>query len=535
LPGKWIYNLRGIEPVLYRYPELIGADPHHTCCLVEGEKDADRLASMGQVATTNPMGAGKWHDRYAEAFRGRIVAILPDNDQVGREHAATIARSLQGIAAGTRVVELPDLPEKGDVSDWLDAGHGVDELAALVEQTSEWSGPAQTDDQGPTARQLDIELARRPRTDTGVAERLVRRFGDRLRYVHPWRKPLIWDGTRWKADDTAEVRRLAKRTARLILAEAATLENPDEAKDHARFALVSESRARIDAVLTQAYSEEGVPILPDELDQDPWLLNVRNGTIDLRTGRLRSHRRSDYLTKLCPVHFDRHAECPVWESMLAKVLGSNAALIGFLQRIVGYSLTGVVHEQVLPIFHGKGSNGKSTVLNVLLSMLGTDYAMKAQPDLLMARRGEQHPTALADLFGKRLVVANETGEGHRLNESLVKELTGSDKIRARRMREDYWEFSPTHKIILSTNHRPEVRGTDHAIWRRIRLIPFDVTIPDDEQDARLPEKLAAELPGILAWCVRGCLAWLEIGLNPPDPVSRATDGYRREQDSIGAL
>ncbi len=179
------------------------------------------------------------------------------------------------------------------------------------------------------------------------------------------------------------------------------------------------------------------------------------------------------------------------------IFGGNDQLIRYWQRLCGLALTGSTAEQILPILHGTGANGKSTVLNAILAMLGPDYAMKAPPDLLMSKRNEPHPTGVADLFGKRLVLAIESGEGARIDETLVKELTGSDPIRARRMRENHWEFRPTHKIMLCTNHAPRVRGTDHAIWRRLKLVPFSVTIPDDKQDKALPDKLAAELPGIL--------------------------------------
>lgn len=292
---------------------------------------------------------------------------------------------------------------------------------------------------------------------------------------------------------------------------------------------------KVEAMLRCAAAEAGIPILPAALDRDPWLLNCPNGTIDLRTGKLRPHRREDFITKMSPVEFDPDALCPLWEAVCRRVFAGNAALIAYWQRLCGLALTGSVAEQILPILYGTGANGKSTMLNVLLDMLGEDYAMKAPPDLLMARRNEGHPTERADLFGRRLVVAIETGEGARINETLIKELTGGDKIRARRMREDFWEFHPTHKILLCTNHKPIVRGTDHAIWRRFMLIPFTVKIPDDEQDKALLEKLRRELPGILAWSARGCLAWQEIGLNPPPDVTEATRTYRDEEDVLGGF
>jgi P4 family phage/plasmid primase-like protien len=374
-----------------------------------------------------------------------------------------------------------------------------------------------------------------PLTDMGNAERLVHLHGADLRYCHPWGKWLTYDGRRWQLDNTAAVVRRMKHAVRRIYLEAAHTEDDDERAAIARWAKTSETRSRGESAIWLARAEDGVPILPDDLDPDPWALNVANGTVDLRTGELRPHRRRDLISRLCPVAFDKAARSPLWESTLDTIFAGNDRLIRFWQRLCGYALTGTTAEQILPILHGLGSNGKSTILNTLLSLLSPDYAMKAPPALLMVRRNEAHPTELADLYRKRLVVAIESGEGARLNETLIKELTGSDRIRARRMREDFWEFDPTHKIMLSTNHAPQVRGTDHAIWRRLKLVPFTVTIPDGDQDKALPEKLLGELPGILAWCVTGCLDWQADGLRAPVEVTEATDSYRKDEDVLGVF
>jgi putative DNA primase/helicase len=275
--------------------------------------------------------------------------------------------------------------------------------------------------------------------------------------------------------------------------------------------------------------------LPDVLDRDSWLLNCPNGTVELKTGKLREHRREDYITKLCPAVFMPDAKAPTWLAFLENIFEENSDLIGFVQRLCGYCLTGDVSEQVLPIFYGVGANGKSTFVNAILNMLGVDYSIKAPQDFLVRKKQDAHPTEIADLFGKRLIAAVETDEGRRLAESLVKELTGGDRIRARRMREDFWEFAPTHKVILACNHKPEIRGTDYAIWRRIRLVPFNVIIPRNQQDKKLPKKLHAELPGVLAWCVRGCLDWQRDGLGYPLDVERATESYRSDQDLLGTF
>ena len=343
-------------------------------------------------------------------------------------------------------------------------------------------------------------------SDLGNAKRLVRLHGASIWYCHQWRKWLVWDGKRWAVDHTGEISRRAKNTISKLWNEVG--EAPDEGRRRmAKFALESESAQRLTAMVKLAESECGVPVTPDQLDRDPWLLNCQNGTLEVKTGRLRSHCRADNLTKVCPISYDSKAVSPLWLDILDRTFAGNAKMIAYVQRLCGVWLTGDVSEQVVPIFYGTGANGKSLILGAIQGVLGNDYSMKAAPDLLMAKRTDSHPTERADLFGKRLVCCIETDEGQRFNESLLKELSGGDKVRARRMREDFWEFDPTHKIVLAANHKPFVRGTDHGIWRRLRLVPFTVTIPDDEQDKQLPVKLVAEYAGILAWAVQGCLEW----------------------------
>jgi P4 family phage/plasmid primase-like protien len=383
-------------------------------------------------------------------------------------------------------------------------------------------------------------------TDLGNAERLVARFGGSLRHCHPWRKSLVWDGRRWKVDDTAQVERLAKETVKAMYREAWATADPDRRAALAKHAAKSEAAGRIEAMVTLARSEPGIPILPARLDQHLWLLNCINGTLDLRTGQLSGHRREDYLTRLCPTPYEPAARCPRWLRFLRDLFGGDPWLIAFVQRLLGYCLTGDVREQILPIFWGAGANGKSTIINAVMRVMGADYAMKAAPELLMASRGERHPTEVADLFGMRLVVASETQHGRRLNEALVKDLTGGERQRARRMREDFWEFDPTHKIILLTNHTPVVTGGDHGIWRRLRLVPFEALFwnpdgpggqrkdlsPSRRQDKDLPRKLMAESAGILAWLVEGCLAWQRGGLTLPTRVRAATGRYKGEEDTV---
>jgi putative DNA primase/helicase len=375
-------------------------------------------------------------------------------------------------------------------------------------------------------------------TDTGNAQRLLAAHGSDLRYCHPWGSWLCWRGTHWQTDDIGTVMRLAKQTMRGLL-EWATKALADEAieddrkpaiKATAAWALKSLDARRLKAMTELARCE--VPILPGDMDRENMLLNVRNGTINLRTGKLHEHRKDDYITKLCPVVFDPNATCKTWERCMDRWQGGNADIVGYLQRSVGYSLTGDVSEQCLYFLHGGGNNGKSKFLGAILDILG-DYGRQSIAELLMQRHGESHPTERADLQGRRFVCTIETEDGRRMAEALVKQLTGGDKITARRMRQDFWEFEPTHKLWLAANHKPKVKGTDYAIWRRIKVVPFTVTIPPEERDPHIGDKLKAEAHGILAWAVRGCMEWQQIGLAEPEEVTRATDAYRSEQDTVG--
>jgi putative DNA primase/helicase len=537
----WTWMLNGVRRVLYRLPELLAADPNATVFVCEGEKDVDNLRARGLVATCNPMGAGKWRPEYSESLRGRKVAVIADNDQAGRDHAETVANSTSGIAAAVKVVSLPGLPEHGDASDWLASGGTAEQLAAIVEAAPDWAPtskkPRRTTAPSAVSSSTDLRPAS-ARTDSANASRLAAIHGNDLRWCDPWGKWLAWDGRRWALDAERRVDAMAKGVAQALWKQTAELLPEVDfptARELTSFARGTAGARGIANMLALARSEPEIPILPAKLDGDPWALNVQNGTLDLQTGKLRPHDRTDLLTKLCPTAFDPDAKCPNWEQMLSVIMANSADLITFLQRALGYSLTGSVAEQSLFLLWGKGSNGKSTFINAVLDVIGTDYAMQAPDGLLMVKRGDSHPTERADLFGKRFVSSVEVEDGARLAESLVKQLTGGDSVRARRMREDHWQFTPTHKLWMAANHKPTIRGTDHGIWRRVKLLPFVVTIADVDQDKDLPEKLKAERPGILAWAVRGCLDWQQRGLPEPPEVKAATAEYRAEMDVIGAF
>lgn len=379
----------------------------------------------------------------------------------------------------------------------------------------------------PALSTLELNL-----TDVGNAERLVARNGRDLHFCHPWGRWLVWDGRRWAEDTTGEAVRRCKETLRHLAASANDLPDEKSRVTLLKFALASERDTRIRAALTLAQAELGIAVMPDELDSDPWLLNVANGTIDLRSGELGAHDRADLITKIIPVEFDVDAEAPTWLASLETWFAGDVALIEFAQRLVGYSLAGTTREQVLLVLFGPGENGKTTFLTTILDLLG-DYAQQTPTSTFLDRRGDSIPNDLARLRGARLVAAAETGESRKLNEALVKQMTGGDRISARFMRSEFFEFTPAFTPWLATNHKPEIRGTDHAIWRRLRLIPFTVRIGDEERDLELGERLRAERPGILAWAVAGCRSWLEHGLPTPPAVAEATAEYRAEMDVVG--
>jgi putative DNA primase/helicase len=267
----------------------------------------------------------------------------------------------------------------------------------------------------------------------------------------------------------------------------------------------------------------------DEFDTDPWLLNTPGGTVDLKTGRMREHRAGDYITKSTTV--SPGGACPRWCAFVDEITARDPELAVFIQRMLGYALTGSTREQSLVFMYGRGANGKSVLLNTVSSIL-EDYHTTAPIETFTASTTERHPTELAALRGARLVTAIETEEGRRWDETKIKTLTGGDKIAARFMRQDFFEFTPQFKLIIAGNHKPTLRTVDEAIRRRFHLVPFTVTVPPEKRDKNLGEKLKAEWPGILRWMIEGCLAWQREGLSPPAAVRNATAEYLEAEDDI---
>lgn len=375
-----------------------------------------------------------------------------------------------------------------------------------------------------------IDVSAEPHTDLGNARRLVAAYGRELRYVPPWKKWLVWDGLRWAKDRTEQHHRWAKEIARQVTEKAEAMPDGDIKKAMLNAAKRAESAPGVRGMLELAGTEKGVVVDSDELDEDPDVLNTRSGTLHLPTGELRPHNHADNLTKVAAVEYYENATAPQFLAFLEQIQ-PDPEMRAFLQRLLGHSLSGRVREHILPIFHGVGANGKSTLVEVCRKVLG-DYAASVDPGLLIDR-GEQHPTGVADLFALRLALTHESDQGRRLAEGTIKRLTGGDIITARRMREDFWSFQPTHSLIMVTNHAPIVTGTDEGIWRRLRIVPFEVVVPPDQRDPDLPEKLFSEGPGILRWMVEGYRAYLVEGLSAPQLVENATSNYRESSDMLG--
>lgn len=366
-------------------------------------------------------------------------------------------------------------------------------------------------------------------TDSANAERWVELHGERFRWHAGRQCWMVWDGTRWGVDDGAEALRTTKDVGVSWLQRDAPTSDPQFMAACIVHAKRSESAGARRAMLQLAAAEEGMSVATSAWDADPWMLNCANGVLDLRDGRLLQHHAPRMMSKLAPTEYDPAATAPRFDAFLAQALPDPEVRL-WVQRLVGYALTGVVREHVLPVFYGSGGNGKGTLVNTLGAVLG-DYARAVPADLLMRRTGgDQHPTERATLLGLRLAFASETEAGRQLAEATVKSLTGGDPISARFMRQDFFEFLPSHKLILSTNHRPKIRGTDAGIWRRVRLIPW--TTAPEKPDTTLGEALLREAPGVLRWAVEGCLGWQREGLPRVAAIEAATEVYKHEQDVL---
>ena len=491
----------------------------------------DALARMDQAggrhdAATSAALALAWHERMGDA--GATVAIA--------QLAATFTRSIskdrasrpgqaadewRGIidSARRKVAEYPDPREL------INSSSGV---RFINRASSDETDKQVDDDSSDDGAEYDVGQERteggfRPDghrlTDVGNSERFIRIARGRARYVHAWGKWIVYRRGVWVVDhNEAMVTELAKRVAKALIRDVVVRFEGEQRKQIFGWAIRSESSGSISAMTRLARGIDGVMVEHEELDTDPWLLNVRNGTVDLRSGRLRPHDPADLCTMQVPFAFEPGAEARLWEDCL-RTWQPDPEVRAYLQRLAGAGATGFPTE-VLAINYGTGGNGKSKFWGGVSHALGP-YACPAHKSLLLVQRYEPHDTEKADLFRRRLVIASESSEAARLHDEKVKHLTGGDRIKGRRMREDPWSFDPTHTMVLFSNFKPEIQGRDEGIWRRLQLVPWEVTIPRRAQDRDLAPKLAGESLGILRWLVEGSVEFHRRGLDPPGSVQVA--------------
>lgn len=527
--GGWVWNMDGITPVPYQLPRLLLAVAQGLpVYIVEGERDVATLKDIGLVATCNHGGAGKWREPLSPYLTGANVILLPDNDQPGCRHMMEVACSVDQYADSVKYLLLPDLPRKGDVSDWLKT-HTREEFDAEVASSAKTWIPGCTIE--PSDQGEGFALS-----DLSNAERLIAAHGENLRYDVNRGAWLIWNGKRWEYDQTSEIDRLAMRVVRSMysLLKEAGREEGKKLYDHIK---KSESQPRLAAMVTLAAKLPGMTIQAKDLDHDPCLLNCLNGTVDLRSGKLRGHAREDLMTRLCECEYDPASECPRWLQFLDEVFQSDTEVTGFVRRLAGYVLTADTREESVFILTGKGQNGKSKMVETLRAVLG-DYAADTPFTTFIERRSDSATNDLAALVGKRLITASEGEDTQSFNESLLKQLSGGDPITCRFLHKEFFTYTPTFKVLFSTNEVPRIRSQNFAMKRRLKLIPFRQRFYDREdgrkpvKDDQLLPKLLAEKNGILAWMVEGCLEWREHGLMTPRVIRAEVERLFESQDLL---
>ena len=376
-------------------------------------------------------------------------------------------------------------------------------------------------------------------TDFGEADALYHLYADRLRYVVGVRW-IIWTGMRWRRDNKRAIVQFGRmvssirlEAALLMVKESQGEDARDRALARARYAHARSNLPMINRMLESAATMRQFVMEADALDKDKFLLGVRNGVVNLRSGALIDARPEQFITRRTEVPYFQDAKCPTWEQFILDVFQGDKELVTYIQRCLGYALTGDTREQYIWFAFGSGSNGKGTFMEIMKLVLG-EYASSILFNSLMAGGENDKNDDIADLVGKRFVFASESEKGKKLNEARVKKMTGGDTMRARKLYGDFFEFSSEWKIWVMTNHKPKITGTDEGIWRRIRLIPFLASFIG-KPDLAMPEKLRSELPGILAWCVQGCLDWQSYGLGSSNAVKNASLEYRQSEDTLGVF
>ncbi|MBO4857917.1 MAG: hypothetical protein J5527_05335 [Treponema sp.] len=355
-------------------------------------------------------------------------------------------------------------------------------------------------------------------------------YGDSIRYCYNLKKFLIWNGTCWEFDNDGVVRQLVFDFSPKMYRAGLFMDDEQMQIEYEKNVLRMESVQKMNYLYNYLQAAKEINIKPSELDLDRYLFNAEKKTIKLKNGEAYEPKQDDLLTKKSLFVYDKEAKCPIWEMFLMQIFNNDLDLIHFVQKAFGYTLSGDVSEQCMFILFGSGANGKSTLLNVIQNLFG-DYAVSTITDTFMKKNSEQ-TNDLARLKNARLVIASEAEENKPMSESLIKQITGGDKISARFLYGEYFDFFPTFKIFMATNHKPKISGGDNGIWRRIKLIPFTISIPEEKRDRHLTEKLMEENSGILNWLLEGFRMWEKEGLHEPDSVREANEEYRFDMDIV---
>lgn len=503
---------------LYHQPGMVAVD---TVVLVEGEKSAQALIETGVCATTAMHGANAPVEKTDwSPLAGKVILIWPDKDKPGWEYADRASQAILMAGARTCHILYPpeDAPEGWDAADARAEGFDV---AGFIAHGPRMQMHLVDDDPSSAAHGTGPEEAVWG-TEDALALTFTRRYQRDWRYVAAWGKWLMWDGQRWRSEDTLAATDLVRHVCRQASLKASNTKTASKLA----------GSSTVGGVERLARADRRHAGTTEEWDADPWLVNTPGGVVDLRSGRMRPHDRNDRMTKVTTATISPGTQCPTWQQFLRQATGDDVDLMAYLQRVFGYCLTGSTQEHALFFLYGTGANGKSVFVNTLFTLVG-DYAANAPMDTFMETRGDRHPTDLAGLRGARFVAATETEQGRRWNESKIKEITGGDRVSARFMRQDFFTYVPQFKLVIAGNHKPAIRNIDEAMRRRLHLIPFTITVPPDKRDKQLQNKLLTERNAIFEWGVQGCLAWQRMGLQPPKSVLDATDEYFESEDALG--
>lgn len=533
-PGAEKRYCPGQEQLLYNLPNVIKAIKEgRTIYIVEGEKDADNLIQRGEVATTTSIGATKgdlgkkWPSRFNKYFKGANVVLIPDNDAPGIKFMEHIAIELKGLANSIKIISLPELSVKEDISDWLEYGNDIYDLKEIINRTDEF-----VEFKGNIIYGFNW-------SDVGNAERLIALHGKDIKFNVNSGKWYIWNNINWELDSSFKVENLYRTVLRRFQNaipninidddEIATKKQQEKAKG---FVLRNETDGKIKSVLNQAKTFKGINFM--ESDKDDYLFNTPNGTINLKDLSQKKHDRKDLITQCSNYSFNRENDkCPNWMAFLNRIFCGDQELINYVQKAVGYSLTGDMREQCLFMLWGGGANGKSTFVKALEDIMGS-YAATIKGETLMEKNGQDGARGdLARLTNKRVVIASELQEGQVFNEPLLKVLSAGETLPVRFMYQEEFMLKPKFKLWIMTNKKPKVKGNDHGIWRRWRMIPFKYKFTEKEKDPNFyEEKLKPELEGILLWAITGYQMWKKEGFEAPREVMEAVEDYKMDMDQV---